>query len=109
MLPVATNKRQKNIFFLYLAQYCVQVCGVFEGCGALGGEAAADCQVQIGIRGHHRLGQALHSCFQLIEFSHDLILPGLQSFDGWVHLAILKQHRKNKKKTTESGLNHPVT
>lgn len=79
----------------YLAQKCVQVCGAFEGCGAgaLGGEAAADCQVQICIWRGHRLGQALHSRFQLVQFSHDLILPGLQSFNCWVHLSILWRWR----------------
>lgn len=80
----------------HLSQYCVQVCDAIKGRGAaaLGGEAATDCQIQIGIWCGHRLGQAIHSCSQLVQFSHDLILSGLQSFNCWVHLAILGRQER---------------
>lgn len=75
----------------HLSQNCVQVCDSFKCCGAaaLGGETAANRQIHVGVRGGHRLGQALHRSLQLVQFLHDLILPGLQRFDGQVQLAVL--------------------
>lgn len=92
--------RDRLLFFFcavsHLSQNCVQVCDAFEGCGAaaLGGEAAADCQIHVGVRGGHRLGQTIHGGFQLVQFSHDLILPGLQGSDCRVHLAVLERDKR---------------
>ena len=92
----------------HLSQDRVQIRDTLRGCRAeaLGREAATDRQVQISIWGGHGLGQAIHSGFQLIQLPHDLILPGLQSFNCWVHLTILGRRESAAQFGRIVGLNY---